>query len=73
MDIEILKTVLQQQLANNHINRGTKKAHEFEYAFVTGAMATFAANDTPPPAYLTMLLVSGRSLFDSMPASEALH
>jgi len=69
MDIEIMQHVLTEQLSNNNIKRGTKRAHEFEYAFLIGSLATYAAKNEEPPAYLAILAMSGRSLFDIAPTS----
>jgi hypothetical protein len=73
MDIEILKHVLEDQLSNNNISRNTKRAREFEYAFLVGALATYAAKDEQPPAYLAILAMTGRSLFDLTPAPEVMQ
>ena len=73
MDLEIMKHVLEEQLANNNIKRGTKRSHEFEYAFLIGSLATYAARDEQPPAYLAILAMTGRSLFDLTPAPEVMQ
>lgn len=73
MDIDILKLALEQQLENNQIKRGSKRAHDFEYAFICGTLAMCAAKDEKPPAYLVILAMTGRSLFDTIAASEEVH
>jgi hypothetical protein len=73
MDIEIMKHVLEDQLENNNIKRNTKRAQEFEYAFLMGALATYAANNNEPPAYLAIIAMTGRSLFDIAPTSEVMQ
>jgi hypothetical protein len=73
MDIEILKHVLAEQLDNNDIKRGTKRAHEFEYAFLIGSLATYAAKNEEPPAYLAIIAMTGRSLFDIASSSEVVQ
>ncbi len=73
MDLEILRHVLEEQLVNNSINRGTKRAHEFEYAFLVGVLACCAAQNVEPPAYVAILAMTGRSLFDMTPASEVMQ
>ena len=73
MDIEIVVEALAQQLENNNIKRGTKHAHEFEYAFVTGVLAGCAALNMKPPVYLVMCAISGRSIFAHSPSSDEVH
>lgn len=73
VDIDILKLALEQQLENTQIKRGSKRAHNFEYAFICGALAMCAAKDEKPPAYLAILAMTGRSLFDTIAASEEIH
>ena len=73
MDIDILKLALEQQLENNQIKRGSKRAHDFEYAFLVGVLAGCAAKDEKPPMYLVMLAMTGRSLFDTINASDEVH
>ena len=73
MDIEILKGALEMQLETNSIRRGTVKARTFEYAFVMGVMATCAARNKQPPAYLTVMAMSGRSLLESHWSNDSTH
>lgn len=73
MDIEILKHVLEEQLENNNIKRGSKRAHDFEYAFLVGSLATYAAKNEQPPAYLAIVVMAGRSLFDIASSSEVVQ
>lgn len=63
-DHKRLREVILKQLQNNNIKTGTKKAKEAEYYIVIGYLTMQQEIGEQLDPYLTVLMMSGRSLVE---------